>query len=256
MPDQPVKAPESPGSFMRKIFSGAVLGHYGWLLVALMVAIFIGPLLQNHRIGVRFTDLLTGLVVIAGVLLATAGRIHLVIITVLGSVMMISSFVDPFVGTIATGVVAGCAGFLFLSYILITIMADIFSKARVSVDTLVGSVCGYLLLAALFASIYSVLVLFDNDCFFIQPQLEVPPNELHRQGTHFGVLTYYSIITLTTVGYGDIVPASPVARAIVSMEAVVGQIYLTVIVARLVGLHLSRTLIRQHEADHPHGTNP
>ncbi|MED5507152.1 MAG: potassium channel family protein, partial [Planctomycetota bacterium] len=112
------------------------------------------------------------------------------------------------------------------------------------------------LLAALFASIYSVLVLFDNDCFFIQPQLEVPPNELHRQGTHFGVLTYYSIITLTTVGYGDIVPASPVARAIVSMEAVVGQIYLTVIVARLVGLHLSRTLIRQHEADHPHGTNP
>ena len=51
-------------------------------------------------------------------------------------------------------------------------------------------------------------------------------------------------MTLTTVGYGDIVPATDFARQLVSAEAVMGQVYLTIIVARLVGLHLSGSLRR------------
>ena len=51
-------------------------------------------------------------------------------------------------------------------------------------------------------------------------------------------MRYFSFITLTTLGHGDIVPQSPVARTFATLEAVVGQIYLTVLVARLVGLHI------------------
>ena len=237
--------PRSKYSLRQKLYRGAGLGHYGWLLIALVVAIFLGPLLQNYSAGVRFTDVVSGLVVIAGVLLATAGRIHIVILGLIGLVMIISSFIDPFVGTIATGVVAGIAGFIFLLYVLLIVMNDIFSRSVVSTDTLVGSVCGYLILAALFASIYSVAVLFDPNAFNISSTLEIQPNELQRHEPHFGILTYYSIITLTTVGYGEIVPANYVTRAVVSVEAVSGQIYLTVIVARLVGLHLSHSMVKQ-----------
>ena len=51
---------------------------------------------------------------------------------------------------------------------------------------------------------------------------------------------YYSMVTLTTLGYGDITPLSASARALAAMEALVGQIYLTVIIARLVGLHMQQ----------------
>jgi hypothetical protein len=51
-------------------------------------------------------------------------------------------------------------------------------------------------------------------------------------------MRYFSFITLTTVGYGDIVPHSPAARTLAALEAITGQIYLTVLVARLVGLHI------------------
>ena len=239
MNSDPDQSSPPPLSLRQKLYRGAGLGSYGWLLIALMVTIFIGPMLQNIQAGVRFTDVVTGFVVVAGVMLATAGRVHVVIIGVIGSIMIVSSFVDPFVGTIATGVIAGIAGFFFLLYILVIILVDVFKRPVVSTDTLVGSVCGYLILAALFASVYSVAVLLDPDAFLITKALGVHPDDLHRQGTHFGVLTYYSVITLTTVGYGDIVPANYVTRAVVSVEAVSGQIYLTVIVARLVGLHLS-----------------
>ena len=244
MTTKPLENPPATREVAPRRGNVAGLGNYGWLLIALIIAIFVGPLLQNYRVGVRFTDVVSGFVVLSGVMLATAGRVHIIIISIIGLVMIISSFVDPFVGTIATGVIAGVAGFAFLLYILLIVLNDIFSRSVVSTDTLVGSVCGYLILAALFASVYSVAVLFDPNAFRISPDLAIKPDELHRQGTHFGILTYYSIVTLTTVGYGDVVPANYVTRAVVSVEAVSGQIYLTVIVARLVGLHLSRSLVQ------------
>ncbi len=52
-------------------------------------------------------------------------------------------------------------------------------------------------------------------------------------------MRYFSFETLTTLGYGDIVPRSPAARMLATIEAVMGQIYLTVLIARLVGLHIA-----------------
>ncbi len=55
-------------------------------------------------------------------------------------------------------------------------------------------------------------------------------------------MLYFSFSTLTTLGYGDIVPVSPLARMLTSVEAITGQLYLTVLVARLVGLHITESL--------------
>ena len=133
---------------------------------------------------------------------------------------------------------------LFLIYLFVVVLQDIFRTKEVTLDTLVGSICGYLLLAATFASCYSTLVLLMPDSFRVEAGLGIDATELHYQGVHFSVLLYYSVITLTTVGYGDVVPATDIARQLVSAEAVMGQIYLTIIVARLVGLHLSASMKR------------
>ena len=56
----------------------------------------------------------------------------------------------------------------------------------------------------------------------------------------FSSTVYYSFVTMTTLGYGDIVPVSPAARTLAYMEAAMGQIYVAVLIARLVGLHTAR----------------
>ena len=58
--------------------------------------------------------------------------------------------------------------------------------------------------------------------------------------------TYYSFVTLTTLGYGDITPLSSRVKVLSMLEAVVGQIYLVVLVARLVGLHISHSSRRKN----------
>ena len=58
-----------------------------------------------------------------------------------------------------------------------------------------------------------------------------------------GLAFYYSFVTLSTLGYGDVSPLNPIARMFSYTEAITGQVYLAVLVARLVGLHISQTLI-------------
>ena len=65
-------------------------------------------------------------------------------------------------------------------------------------------------------------------------------------GVHFdSSLVFFSFVTMTTLGYGDIVPASPAARSLATLQAVVGQLYLAVLVARLVGLHVAESVRRK-----------
>ena len=73
-----------------------------------------------------------------------------------------------------------------------------------------------------------------------QPGAFRPPDQTSPTGLNERILElrYLSFMTLTTVGYGDVVPRSPTARTLCMLEAVMGQIYLTVLVARLVGLHI------------------
>ena len=65
--------------------------------------------------------------------------------------------------------------------------------------------------------------------------------EVIRHRLHFPSLLYYSLVTLTTLGYGDITPLTPFSRTLASMQAVFGQVYLAVLVARLVGMHIAHT---------------
>jgi hypothetical protein len=68
-------------------------------------------------------------------------------------------------------------------------------------------------------------------------------------GAKASFAVYYSFVTLTTLGYGDVIPQSSPARLLAALEALTGQIYLAVLVARLVGLHVAHTTAEH--ADRP-----
>jgi hypothetical protein len=95
----------------------------------------------------------------------------------------------------------------------------------------------YLFLGLGWAVLYSMIEGFRPGSFEISPKL-VTGGEVARPLPH--VLTYFSFVTLTTVGYGDISPVSPASRTLACMEAVTGQFYLAVIVAGLVSLLVAK----------------
>jgi hypothetical protein len=110
---------------------------------------------------------------------------------------------------------------------------SLFSARTLTFDSILGAVCGYLFLGLGWAVLYSMIEGFRPGSFEISPKL-VTGVEPARPLPH--VLTYYSFVTLTTVGYGDISPVSPATRTLAWMEAITGQFYLAVIVAGLVSV--------------------
>ncbi|MHC4107785.1 MAG: potassium channel family protein, partial [Planctomycetota bacterium] len=126
----------------------------------------------------------------------------------------------------------------FLAYAVAAILRVVFTDQRVTYNTIAASLCVYLLLGVLWAAVYSVLELIEPDSFSL-PAVDVglspsadSPDEFSRHAL------YYSLVTMTTLGYGDIAPQTPPARMFAAVQAVMGQIYLAVLVARLVGLHI------------------
>jgi hypothetical protein len=98
-------------------------------------------------------------------------------------------------------------------------------------NKIIGSICIYLLLGLIWTTLYLLV-------------LEVSPNAFNGLGyaswyQNFPVVTYYSFVTLTTLGYGDISPLAPLARFLVFMEAVVGVFYMAILVASLIGVRMT-----------------
>jgi hypothetical protein len=100
-------------------------------------------------------------------------------------------------------------------------------------DSISGAICGYLFLGLGWSIFYVLINDFQPDSFQIDPALARTADAQHLL---LNVMTYYSFITLTTIGYGDVVPMTPLTRTLAWMEAVSGQFYLAVVVASLVSL--------------------
>jgi len=121
-------------------------------------------------------------------------------------------------------------GILYFSLIASVILTYIFTIKHVSSDIIIAALVVYLLLGILWGFSYEVIDLLQPGSF------RAPENLLGQSGSGF---TYYSFITLTTIGYGDITPVTGIARSFSQLEGIVGQSYMAVLVARLVGLHVA-----------------
>ncbi|MFT7087426.1 MAG: hypothetical protein ACJAZX_000860 [Rickettsiales bacterium] len=123
---------------------------------------------------------------------------------------------------------------LFFAYVIYLMLIDLFSSKEVTLNIIFGSICVYLLISIFWSFIY---ILIDN---FIPGSFSFGEGAPSREKV--GDFLYYSLTTLTTLGYGDFVATSSPARSISVLEAVVGQIYLAILVARFVGIHIGQNI--------------
>ncbi|HSY13021.1 MAG TPA: potassium channel family protein [Verrucomicrobiae bacterium] len=114
---------------------------------------------------------------------------------------------------------------LVISFVL---LAQVFRTGKVTNMRIQGAIAVYLLLGSVWSHAYHITEILHPGSF------SFPPNE----GLTAGDWSYFSFVTLTTVGYGDITPVRPIARVLAVGEALTGQLYLAVMIARLVAMEM------------------
>jgi hypothetical protein len=202
--------------------------NYFAVLAAVLIASFVGPLLNNSWEGRVAGSAFIFLLVVSVSYAVSPSRIFICASTILGV---------P--GLDAPAIKAGSyfLGFVFLVLGTCVIFRDVFTGA-VTANRLCGAICLYLLIGACFAILYMVVDIADPKAFQTNEALASrfdPNNPRHER---LSLLMYFSMVTLSTAGYGDISPVNRLARTLAWLEAASGQIYLSMMVARLVGLHI------------------
>jgi voltage-gated potassium channel len=130
---------------------------------------------------------------------------------------------------------------LFFLYIGGTLLESVMRSERVTLDKVSAALCSYLLLGMVWSFLFSLVELLVPGSFqFAATGWKAGAQDMYgRSG--FSNALYFSFTTLTTLGFGDITPHTRLAQNLSAMEAVMGQVYMTVLVARLVGMEISHS---------------
>jgi hypothetical protein len=119
----------------------------------------------------------------------------------------------------------------FLVWVLIVVLREVFRPATTERDAVIGALCGFLIILTVFTRVHGLLEALSPGSYHADgPPLAERSNEML-----VAVFQYFSTITMTTVGFGDIVPVTRAARLVTGLEAIVGQLYLAIVIAILVG---------------------
>lgn len=215
--------------------------RFSLLLIALICNILFAPLIADLDLGpstgsisieIAFTFLLIILVFVVG-----HNKNLILLYTTIAFSALIFSWINILNPSAFLSILSHLFSFTALTLAITLVIKESLLSEDVTMDTIAGSLCAYLLLGFAFASIYALIDIVAPSSFISsipgkEGLIDLASSDLDR--------IYFSFVTLLTVGYGDIVPASPPAKLTTIIEGFIGQVYLVVLIARLVGMHVSQ----------------
>jgi len=227
--------PEQPkASLFTRIVARIRSRRFSYLAKSLILLILAYPYLEANTVDQIILTVLTIFVMIAAVIAVSNRPRDYIIMACLSLPWFGSLIINMPLFESAGGVIISkeiVFAVLLFFYATVKIFITLIRSREVTTEVLFAAVCVYLLIGLSWASLY-VLIDLANPGSFID-------TSGHAVMTSPRYL-FFSFVTLTTVGYGTMTPATDQARSLAMMEAIVGQIYITILVARLVGLHISK----------------
>jgi hypothetical protein len=208
---------------------------YIWLMAALFGLMFVVPVLDRLGWGILGHSL--ALMTTFAVAMYGIGRSryerHLIIVLglIAAALTALSLLPNPtgpvlFLHDLSCTAFYGCVALVMLRNILAR-------GSDVTFGLISGAIAIYLLIGVIFANLYGMVALIDPSAF---------SGAVEGAAAASIRFYYFSMVTITTLGYGDVLPINEVARGLAALEAILGQIYLTVLVARLVGMNISASM--------------
>jgi ion channel len=201
------------------------------LLISLVVLFICAPFVEEIKGGDLIVTGLFSLVLLAGVL-AVADRKHILVMAIVLVIPAIAGrWINHFRPDVVSAALFLTAGLILIAFVVANLLRFVLRAPSVNVEVLCASIAAYLLLGLMWAMAYWLVdQLTPGGAFSFNTN--AGPQSM-KGFTGF----YFSFITLSTVGYGDITPVSRTARWLAAMEAMTGLLYVAVLIARLVSLY-------------------
>jgi voltage-gated potassium channel len=213
------------------------------LLVGLIAMLLLQPLLGYKTVmaGGFFDAVLTGICLYMFSIIfedRRQRRIALVLIVpaITGNVLI---YVLPPGARLLSEVLYHCSMVAFLGFAVLVILRSILQKSVIRGDDVIRALCGYMLVALVWARLYTLTYLLAPGTYSVNSAIAWRLAEWHQRRALFD---YLSFTTLMTLGYGDITPIGSPAYSLTWLEVMAGQFYMAVVVAQLVGLKLAQAL--------------
>jgi len=210
------------------------IGRFLFLLASIVLMFTVRPFLEG-LVGIGLLVDIFATLILASAVYATSSSKRLFRLALLLAfptliIHWANYFIEagflPLVGEIFSG--------LFFAFMVVVILSYIFREKQITFDTIAGAICAYFLIGLMWSSVYAILELLQPGSF--------EPQNISADSFSF---RYYSYVTLTTLGYGDITPISNPARSLSLLEAITGQIYLATLVARLVAVNILQSVKKE-----------
>ena len=208
-------------------------GRHLALLISLLLLFLISPFVAAARYGTVVINTAGAIVLLSGIYAMSEQR-RLFVVALIGSVAAIATnllmvvFQSEWIAIVWHGF-----ALVLLGLFSVGILEDVLRHGRISADKIRGAICVYLLIGFAWAFGYGIIELMNPGSFSGLAEIDV-----NNHAGRMMQMQYFSFATLTTLGFGDILPRSSAARTLATLEAMTGQIYLAVLIARLVGLHI------------------
>ncbi|MGD9031503.1 MAG: ion channel [Desulfobacteraceae bacterium] len=211
-------------------FTDFRVGRFLFLFISMVLMFVFRPFLTERLAIAYLMEIFFFLIFLSAVYAISQKKITLVLalflVLVTEALQLLSYLKDnPFLDTLSN-----ILGGLLLAYTATIILLHLFSEDNITGDMIMGAICVYFLMGLVWAFVYSTLEFFQPGSF------QMPQGTVNQ-----ATFTYYSYVTLTTLGYGEITPISAPARSFALLEAMMGQLYLAVLIARLVGIHIAQS---------------
>ena len=206
---------------------GKERGRYTLLVLSLICLFVIHPITTKDDTSRIIFDCIIAAIVFSALWAFSRTKRVVLIGLCLGVPAVLGRFAHNLGGFESLFVAGYICLILFNVLILYVIFVDILRERAATFDTIFGAMSGYFVVGLIFAAIYNLIEYGYPGSF----------NFGEGFGSNMDTFIYYSFVTITTLGFGDVTPQLPIARSLSTLEAVIGQMYLAIFVARLVGLH-------------------
>lgn len=209
-------------------------GKFFYLFIAQVLLVVLFPYLTKPGLSLSVFRFLAAAAFIAAIYAVSEKRAQWIVALTLALPAAVLNSLYPFRPYVSVAVLSLIFTILFLVFTLVTLLRAVLRSETVTLDTIYGAISVYLLMAMVWGTAFMLLVT-------LQPGTLAMDSARHpNHAIDWFDCMYYSFVTLTSTGYGDMVPVTAQGRSLSILEAVSGIMYVAILIARLVGLYSAR----------------